>query len=88
VKEILGGGLIIDNPCKECLVQAACNKGCYMLVAYLIEKLDTRQLIELSYENYEYIADELRRENMTLIDNNTRINWVPDKYWEVRKELR
>lgn len=78
----------INNPCKQCIVQAACIKGCYILVSYLIEKLDSRHLIELSYENYEYIADELRMDHMTLIDNNTRINWVVDKYWEVRKELR
>ncbi len=60
----------MKNPCNQCIVQAACNKACYVLAKYLKETLKFPVDDSLSF----LVADGVREGRFRLLDN--------DRDWE------
>lgn len=61
----------MNNPCKECLVTAICNEGCYRLEAFLDENLKGASRIK-HFTTLKVLADYIRQEKLYLYDNDTR----------------
>ena len=59
----------MNNPCKECIVNSMCKKGCPLLIDYLADSL-TYKFIPASLE---FIATRIREGNISLISNNTKL---------------
>jgi len=62
---------MMNNPCKQCIVQAACNNGCVELANYLKGSIKFRMNDMMFYWE---IADGVRDGRFRLLDN--------DRDWE------
>ncbi len=82
-----GDGMIMVNPCEQCLVTSMCKEGCTLLIDYLKDSLTYKFLPH----SLKFIATRIRKNKISLINDDTRLIsskklelLSPKDYWAVK----